>query len=394
MTLRPLEDPVGSLHSRSRAWTLASALVVLSVPLAGAAEAELRAELYTMGPGDFLFTKFGHAALCLVEDGGPDGVCYNYGTTDFSRPIGLGWDVIRGRALFQVSVSTRSEMLSSFQLDDRTIYRQVLPLGPERIRVLSRRLALDALPENREYVYNHFLENCSTRPRDLIDEASGGKLRGATLAEPATYRRYARRGLGHDRVLLILSDLVIGRWADQPIDAFGAMFLPEVLRESVSVELGVEADVLYERRAPLPPLRVDGIRREAFVVAAAIVAMALLIAWRGGGRARLRTRRFAGAIMGLLGSLLVALALLSALPELRRNELMLVFLPFDFLLISGRRGLAVGYAAVRLVGLVVVAGLALAGVLLQPIGPLWTLAFGLLVASLVGGTRPSRAPVP
>ena len=73
------------------------------------AGAEPRIELYTMGRDEALFTKFGHAALCVVDDTRPGGgLCYNYGTTDFSRPVGLSWDVVRGRAKFWVSVSLQT----------------------------------------------------------------------------------------------------------------------------------------------------------------------------------------------------------------------------------------------------------------------------------------------
>jgi hypothetical protein len=346
--------------------------------------AEMRAELYTMGPGDFLFTKFGHAAICLVNDeaSSAEGVCYNYGTTDFSRPIGLSWDVIRGRALFWVSVGSLSEMLGSFEWSDRTIYVQPLPLSPDRVLDLSHALAFDASSENREYVYNHFLENCSTRPRDLIDGATGGRLSRARIGEFSSYREYALRGLGHERALLLVSDLILGRWVDRPVSAFEAMFLPDVLRAAVTAELGVEPRVVYERRAPLPPVRISSTRREGFIGALAVTLLAFLVALRGSSGAQKFVHRAAGLVMGGLGLLLVGLALASVLPELRVNELSVVFLPFD-LLLARRNAFSFRYALFRLAMLVVVAVLVSVGVFLQPVGPYWTLGFGLLAASAV-----------
>ena len=43
-------------------------------------------DVYTMGPGDELFSRFGHAAICVIDTQSPLGRCYNYGTADFSTP--------------------------------------------------------------------------------------------------------------------------------------------------------------------------------------------------------------------------------------------------------------------------------------------------------------------
>src|SRR6187401_3573893 len=51
-------------------------------------------ELYTMGQGDLMFEKFGHAALCIRYPRQPRRTrCYNYGSTDFDSvvPLFLGF---------------------------------------------------------------------------------------------------------------------------------------------------------------------------------------------------------------------------------------------------------------------------------------------------------------
>jgi hypothetical protein len=58
-------------------------------------------ELYTMGQGDLMFEKFGHAALCIRYARQPRRTrCYNYGTTDFDSVVPLIWGFLRGRSLF------------------------------------------------------------------------------------------------------------------------------------------------------------------------------------------------------------------------------------------------------------------------------------------------------
>ena len=325
-----------------------------------------------MGPGDALFSKFGHAALCVVDQDFPGGgLCYNYGTADFSRPLGVGWDVVRGRAKFWVSVSDSLSLVIAFQSEDRSIYRQVLPLSDEQIDSLVEALENDALPENREYIYSHFLDNCSTRPRDLIDRAANGALRRSTIPSERTYRDYARAGLAAFHWALVpAGDLILGRWVDQDIDTFAAMFIPEVLAEAVTDELEVAPEAIYERQGPT----VSGDRRVAaalvrfWILVLAIAALAWISRW---GAA------FAIGVVALLGALMWGGAILSPWPEFRVNELMLVFVPFDVVLWGSPRQ---RYVLVRLIMLGIVAIAALIGVFVQPLWPYWTIAIAALAS--------------
>ena len=328
------------------------------------ADTKPRVELYTMGPGDALFSKFGHAALCVVDQDLPGGgLCYNYGTADFSRPLGLGWDVVRGRAKFWVSVSDWVSLVIAFQSQDRSIYRQVLPLSDEQIDSLVEALENDALPENREYIYSHFLDNCSTRPRDLIDTAANGALRRSTIPSEGTYRDYARGGFAAFHWALVpAGDLILGRWVDQDIDAHAAMFIPEVLAEAVTDEFGVAPEGVYERQAPTMSADVGAALVRFWVLVLVIAALAWISRW---GAA------FAIGVVALLGALVWGGAILSPWPELRVNELMLVFVPFDVVLWWSPRA---RYVLVRLAMLVIVAFLALIGGFVQPLWPYWALA--------------------
>lgn len=360
------------------------AFVFVLLTVVAPADAKPRVELYTMGPGDALFSKFGHTALCVVEQDLPaGGLCYNYGTADFSRPLGLGWDVVRARAKFWVSVSDRVSMLIAFQSEDRSIYRQVLPLSEEQIDSLVEALENDALPENREYIYSHFLDNCSTRPRDLIDGAANGVLRRSTIPSERTYRDYAREGLAAFHWALVPGgDLILGRWVDRDIDAHAAMFIPEILAEAVTDEFGAAPESVYERQGPTLSAehQVAAALVRFWILVLAIAALAWISRW---GAA------FAIGVVALLGTLLWAGAILSPWPELRVNELMLVFVPFDVVLWWSTRP---RYVLVRLIMLVIVAVLALIGVFVQPVWPYWTIAIATLTSFWWRGRKDILAP--
>lgn len=109
-----------------------------------------------MGPGDDLFSRFGHAAICITDEESPLGRCYNYGTADFSTPGPLTWGVLRGNGQFWVSVSSLPRMLALYQLEDRTVYRQRLPLSPTQAESIARELHKADRPEHTLYNYRHF----------------------------------------------------------------------------------------------------------------------------------------------------------------------------------------------------------------------------------------------
>ncbi len=352
-----------------------------------------RVDLYTIGPGDDLFSKFGHAALCVSGGDAPEeGLCYNYGTSDFSRPVGLGWEVVRGRSRFFVSVSDLPDMIASFELEDRTIYRQPLPLTEKQASNLARTLERDAHPENRAYVYNHFLENCSTRPRDHIDEATSGRLRRVRLKGIGTYRDYGAEGLSRASSLLVpASDFLMGRWVDHPIDAYAAMFLPDVLRDGVTAALSASPEIVYQRSGPEFPSPVKS-ARVAFFGVSILVAVAFLGALLFGPRVRRFFRKLGGTLLGSLGALLLVAALVSVLPELRRNELLLVFFPLDFFLWSSNRAFVTSYSTMRLLVLTLVVVLRGLGILIQPLWPFWLVSASILVSTRISSRAYTTGP--
>jgi hypothetical protein len=337
--------------------------------------AQSRADLYTMGPGDELFTKFGHVSLCVTLSGQDVTLCYNYGVTDFSRPVGLTLDVLRGRAEFFVVYTTEHQMLDAYRYEDRTVYRQILPFSEEQVLRLAQKLDEDARPENRAYTYDHFLDNCSTKPRDLIDEITGGALSSMTEGENLTYRELVDGRLGYSRLLKFGSDLFLGRSLDIVTTPYEAMFLPPVLRDAVKKQLGVVPEVVYTRQKPLTRPDVATARRWNWFVLAGLALAASLSILSGSDRAATATRTVVGCTFGGLGVLLLLVAAISPEPAMRFNENLLVFLATDLVYVTGRRKLIEGYGRFRVVALGLVGVLSAAGVLLQPLWTFWIAVF-------------------
>lgn len=333
-------------------------------------------ELITMGPGDYTFSRWGHSAICVAEPGRAR--CYNYGTADFSTPGPLTWDFIRGRALFWVSVVPPEPMFDAYRREDRTVWRQRLALTSTQAFELASRLEASTAEDVRFYRYHHFTDNCTTRVRDHLDAVTGGALRAAeVLAAPTTFRREARRGFAGALGLEIATDLLLGRSTDQAIGSWEAMFLPAVLMHTVHAELGVEPEVVYERRGPAMPASSSPVLRAFAVLLAGAVAGALLLLVRRPDR----RARLIGAGLGGLGLLLWSFAGLTRVPELRVNELYLVFVPFDLALVFLGEGRRERYLVLRKLQLLLVLLLGSVGVLVQPLWPAVGAAALVLVAA-------------
>ena len=371
-----------------RRLALVLALVLTHTMVGGRARAEIvpppRLELYTMGPGDELFSAFGHAAICVFDAGDPDGRCYNYGTADFTTPVPLTWDFIRGRAMFWVSVTDVHNMLRYYLEVGRAVYRQELPLGPDDARRAAALLAASAEEQAKFYRYHHFDDNCTTRIRDVLDKATGGALRLHEEDRGISFRQYARQGFAGNWPLLVVTDLLLGRKADRHATSWTAMFLPSELRAVTATRLDATPQLLLAGK-PRPQPGATWLGTFAFAVAGAILAIAIVLGTRLGRRARHATLLLTSFVLGLIALVLDLLAILSTFPELRHNELLLAFWPSDLFLPFLQQRLKT-YVTVRLLVLALLTLLHL-GWLVQPLGPLVLLALPLLAVRLT--ERPS-----
>ncbi|RMH45069.1 MAG: DUF4105 domain-containing protein [Deltaproteobacteria bacterium] len=341
-------------------------------------------DLYTMGQGDQLFERFGHAAICVQWPADADARCYNYGTTDFgSPPARLGWQFLRGTARFWVSVWPRERMIAQYVARDRSVWRQRLPLTDDQARELARRLAHDAREENRYYAYHHFRDNCATRVRDHIDAVTGGALsRDNQRPIGVTYRELGRRGLAELTPILVASVFLVGRFADVQPTGYEAMFLPDLLRAGVAERLGAAPEAVYLRRGPAFPTEGNSVAPWLLAIAAATVAP--VAAARALGRGVRAGSWASAAALTALGTAVWTVALAAGMPELRWNEVALVLWPSDALLAT-RRGRA--YGRLRVVALALVSAARAVGVLRQP---LWLVVLIPLGPALIAALAPLR----
>lgn len=302
-----------------KTWTAATilALVVLLAPSALAqGQVPDRISLLTMGPGDHPFARFGHNALLLEWRRGRRALVYNYGTFAFDGLQGVA-DFMAGRFRYWLSVSTLERTLGVYAAFNRSVVVQELALTRDERRTLASALEENALPENREYDYDYYRDNCSTRVRDAIDRVIGGAIRRQTQgAGRLTFREHTLRLTADGFWVYFGLDLALGPLTDRPTTRWDETFIPDELRGSlgrVTITRQGRTEPLVRSEATLvsadrpperlrPPNRVPGFALAGLLIGAVFAALG-----RAGPNHRLARWGFSistallGLVLGLLG---------------------------------------------------------------------------------------------
>lgn len=185
----------------------------------------LRIQLATVGPGDELTNWWGHNAIIVEDTLSGDSYFYNYGLYSFDD--NFIYNFVKGRLIFQVGAFRTEWAMNYYRGENRSIRIQTLNLSPAKRLELARKLEENIKPENRDYLYHHYLDNCATRIRDLIDQAVNGQLKDYT-STPAqfTLRQLTRRYSYHSFIWTWLLMFPMNDSIDQSMQRWGDMFLP------------------------------------------------------------------------------------------------------------------------------------------------------------------------
>lgn len=197
----------------------------------------------TFGPGDAVWEKFGHNAIWIHDASTATTISYNYGIFDFDQPRFVP-RLMKGDMLYSMGVRGADEEVAAYTYYNRSVWVQQLNMTPAQRHALREFLEWNWLPQNRDYLYDYFGDNCSTRVRDAFDHALGGAIRASLegVATGTTYRSHSLR-LTADNVLTYTGLLLgLGSPTDRPIDAWEETFIPmQLLAHLRAVEVTDEA---------------------------------------------------------------------------------------------------------------------------------------------------------
>ncbi|HSM05549.1 MAG TPA: DUF4105 domain-containing protein [Longimicrobiales bacterium] len=217
--------------SGAAAWSVQEAQAADSGQAGEATADPLTVYLVTAAPGEAVWERFGHNGIWIHDARTGEDVFWEWGLFSFSQ-TGFIPRLLRGTMLYAMGGRYLSSMLQVYQAQGRDVWAQELALTPEQEAELDRFVRANALPENRDYVYNYYLDNCSTRVRDALDAVLGGSIRARFegVETGRSWRWHTRRLLRPDPLAELGIQILLGSPADAPIDAWQEMFLPMELR--------------------------------------------------------------------------------------------------------------------------------------------------------------------
>jgi len=184
--------------------------------------------LITCGPGTETYSVYGHSALLIVYNK-TDSV-YNWGMFDFDRP-NFAWNFAKGRLNYWLGSEPFSKFLRSYFYEERYVISQKIDLEADEKKMIMDLIHVNLLPENYEYRYDFFYDDCSTRIRDLLEKAIGKDLiyPPDDTDDRPTFREMTGKYQKVYPWLQFGIDLIMGSPGDLEADFRERMFLPRCL---------------------------------------------------------------------------------------------------------------------------------------------------------------------
>jgi hypothetical protein len=175
---------------------------------------------------------YGHNAIRIQNNiDGTDWV-YHYGTFDFNTP-GFALKFMRGKLPYMMTVSDYASFLREYQYFKRSVTSQELNLNILQCKSLIKFLEFNLRPENREYKYDFFMDNCATRIRDVLSNKIEGINWDEALASKKTFRQIIKEYQVKKPWTDFGIDLIIGARADRKTSLKEETFIPDYLANAL-----------------------------------------------------------------------------------------------------------------------------------------------------------------
>lgn len=231
-----------------------------------------------------LYSAFGHNALRVFDPQQQINEAYNYGVFDFDKP-NFYLNFTRGYLYYQLAVWDYQNFASSYIYENRFIHEQVLNLTPDQKQKVYDFLQWNALPENKDYRYDYFYDNCATRIRDVFVNVFKDSVifDGSYVETDYTIRELTDLYLTHQPWGDLGIDICLGLPMDKVADPYEYMFLPDYIESGFDhatiyqngeyVPLVERKNIVYESRDEDPP---EGLPHPLLVFSILAVAVAAI----------------------------------------------------------------------------------------------------------------------
>jgi hypothetical protein len=189
--------------------------------------------LITAGPGNDFFSAFGHSGIRVVDRVNNYDIIFNYGVYDFDAP-NFYLNFLKGRPIYSLGINQFENFYRSYVNQSRQIIEQKLNLSEYQKKVLVNKLITNSKEENKDYKYNYFENNCSTKIGDIFNVLLEEEIRNEGLnldnINSNSYRKLVYQHVVPNSWGALGIDICLGSVIDKNITDQDELFLPYNLK--------------------------------------------------------------------------------------------------------------------------------------------------------------------
>jgi len=187
----------------------------------------------TCGPGNELYSTFGHSAFRIYDPIlGLDKI-YNYGEFNFNAP-NFYLNFAKGNLIYQLSTSSFNRFLRIYKYKNRWVKTQELAITTSEVQALFDFLENNAKPKNKSYRYDFFYDNCATKIEDVIKTVLKEKVTfsNAHITSTKTHRDLIADYTINHKWSKFGIDLALGSVIDVEATKDNYKFLPDYIYQA------------------------------------------------------------------------------------------------------------------------------------------------------------------
>lgn len=271
----------------------------------------IRISLLTCTPGEELYSTFGHTAIRITDSSSVTDYVFNYGTFNFEDPS-FYTRFVRGKLWYYLSVENFQDFKYAYQAENRGITEQVLNMHATEKIDLMEALYENVKDQNKFYQYDFFLDNCTTRPRDMLVKFKknhpGFK---PVMAKGTRFRQAIHQylDLNNKDWSKLGIDLLLGAPTDAVMTTTQSQFLPDNLMKSFdSSNLDHQLVLSKTNLYPITATTDSGTFFTPMIIFSLLMVMIVLLSFSTNSKAKIFIQGFDGIfffLTGLLGILFI-----------------------------------------------------------------------------------------
>lgn len=331
-----------------RWFTVSIAILLSFVSQTSALSHDVRISLITQDLGDEMYAYFGHTAIRVKDDSLDVDQVYNYGTFDFGTP-NFYIRFIKGDLDYCLSIDDYDYFEYFSNESKRTIHEQILNLSyKEKVKMV---LLLETCYNTsaRYYRYDFLKNNCSTKIRDIIEDATDNRIDfGTADFHGKTFRQLLEPLVSRNYWIEFGINFLMGRETDKLAKPEDYMFLPIYIHDFLdNPKYANKSEVILDAS----PEKKSGFDFSYLAPWLIVLLLSALSLWKKSQKIVLY---FVCVVFSLFGLLILSLGIYSLHPALGNNMNILWTIPALLILIvrNAKIGKFIRYAYLAVFALI------------------------------------------